>query len=115
MPRKNSATWQRNPASADVVFFATADEIDKARQHALTWVNAQADRDGGESQEKMLPTPVSLTGNRPATGYLCASEFTLPAIVSARNFITRNAVPIEVAETDLDTFLRNRGLQEIND
>ena len=115
MPRKNSATWQRSPASADVVFFAAAEVFNTARKHALKWVNAQAGRDGGETEEQMLPTPVSPTGKVPATGYLCASEFTLPAIVSARNFITRNAAPIEVEETDLAAFLLDRGLQEVED
>ena len=115
MPRKNSANWQRSPASADVVFFATAEAINAARKLAIKWVNAQAGRDGGETEEQMLPTPVSPTGKLPATDYLCASEFTLPAIVSARNFITRNAAPIDVAETDLAAFLADRGLQEVTD
>ncbi len=117
MPRRNSARWRRTPPVVDIVFYTDAEPVvvAAARAGALEFLNAQADGDCGSRVDQMFPTPVSPTGNRPATGFVCAGEYTTPAAQAGRQFIARNNLPVELHQMNLSAFLSANNLLEITD
>lgn len=101
--------------TVDVVFFTLPDPatLAVARAGALEWLNENAGGDCGSRVDEMFPTAVSSTGAGPATGFICAGEYSPAAARGARLFIERNQLPVAVIESDLPAFLASQKLSII--
>jgi hypothetical protein len=75
-----------------VCITARAEEIETARPLCLAWMDSQGRH--AQTAEKMLPTPLSPTGELPATHHLCAMGLTQARHDHMQAFIVANQVPV---------------------
>jgi len=113
--KRKGVKWRTVTPVLDVVFYCDADDHAAEQLIAFEWCNDTYGTGNGGPLDSMLPTPVSPTGNLPATGYVCVYDCNQQAYDSAVARIVATGSTVVAHEKTFDQFLADEGLLEIEE